>query len=121
MSVLPRRQVTVEFGNTLEHRYTRQGLHDLEDLLDLGLHVNEGCLAAVGFCDFARIGKDSQASTTDKLEAGQVKDEVFDGLVQEWRELGLQFRGGSRVEAPGEFYRDRSFVLRGDVLLDLDF
>ena len=42
---LPGGQVTIQFRHVFEDRHARQRLHDLEDFLDLRLHVDEGRLA----------------------------------------------------------------------------
>src|SRR5580765_748119 len=41
VSPLPGGQVTVQLGNVFEHRHTWKGFHDLENFLNLRLHVNE--------------------------------------------------------------------------------
>jgi len=46
MRALPCCQVTVHFGHVIEDCHARKCLDDLEDLLDLRLHMNEGDLAA---------------------------------------------------------------------------
>src|ERR1019366_5781313 len=87
MRALARRQVPIQLGHILEDRHARKRLDNLENLLDLGLHMDERSLTAALLDLFARHGKDPQAGAADKLELGQIKYELFDLTGQHGREL----------------------------------
>src|SRR5262245_8469535 len=68
---LPHSQVMIQFGHVLEHGNPGQRFYDLEDLLNLRLHVDERSLAAAFLKHFAGGGKNSQASAADEAQLSQ--------------------------------------------------
>lgn len=121
MRPLPRGEVAIHFGRILEHRHARQRFHDLEDFLNLRLHVNERRLAAALFQRFASAGKDPQAGTADEFQLLEIKDDVLDRAAERWPKLLLQFWRSGGIKAADELYGDGAGSLASDVLLDLDF
>jgi hypothetical protein len=120
MGVLPRREVTVEFGHILEHGDAGKRLHDLEDFLDLRLHVDERRLAPVSLEGFSGGGEDTQTSAANELQIYEVKDEVLNGASQDGRKLAFEVGSRRGVETAIEFDRNSARVLIADVSLDLD-
>jgi hypothetical protein len=103
MRALSRCEVTVQFRHILENRDTGEGLNDLEDLFDLGLHVDEGSLAAALAELFARSGKDAQTGAADELQFGQIEDQIGDLTGEDRGELTFEVGGSGGVEAAVEF------------------
>jgi hypothetical protein len=60
-------KVSIQLGNVFEHRHAREGFHDVENLLDLRLHVDERNLTAALLQLFTAVGKDTQSCAADEF------------------------------------------------------
>ena len=106
-------QVSIQLGVVLEDRHSRKRLDDLEDLLDLGLHVDEQSLAPPLFELLPRHGKHAQAGAADELQLAKSNTRCLTG--RHARRVALQFGRRGGVEAAREFNGDgaRVFVAGG--------
>ncbi|VTR70172.1 hypothetical protein DESC_780360 [Desulfosarcina cetonica] len=84
-------QIVVQFVHAGEDLLGRQGLDDVEHLLDLRLKVEQNHLAIVRFHGFLRLGDDPDAHTGDVVELFHVEHEGV-GLFMQY-EVDAFFHG----------------------------
>src|SRR3954470_9879538 len=114
-------QVTIQCLQVFEHTNAGQRLNNGENLLDLGLHIEERGMAAAARNDlFARDLEEAQSSTADEFEVGQVEYQIVEGSGKDRGHLALQIRCCGGVEAASEFDGDHACMTRICVLLDLN-
>jgi len=121
VGTLPCREVTIQFRHVLEDCHAGQRFHDLKDLLDLGLQIDERGLTAPFLEHLAGRGKHPKPGTADEFQLRQVEHDVLDGSTQHRRQLAFEVRRGGRVEAANKFHGDGAGALTADVFLDLNF
>src|SRR5947208_7105042 len=72
-------QVAIQRLQVFEYTDARQRLNDGENLLNLGLHIHKGRVAAAaGHHLFPRDLEQAQSRTADEFEASQVEDQIVD-------------------------------------------
>lgn len=83
--------------------------------------LNKRNLAATFLEGLAHRGKHPQPGAADEFQAGQIKHQVFHPASEHRGQLLFKLGSGGGVQASDQFDGDRSGILAGNTLLDLDF